>query len=111
MIAGRSFSRQRKDFGFHKLEMLLAGRKYSSPDGAAAERSWNIRIPISDRDYVELTRPFDVPVQTAVVAPLADILRKTLEPKLPRFGWSGSISMRPEMELTLHVASSGMTQH
>ena len=73
------------DFGFHHMEMMLAGRKYECPNGTATGRFWNVRIPISDTDYLQLTRAFDTPVQTAAVAPFADVLRKTLEPKLTGF--------------------------
>jgi UDP-GlcNAc:undecaprenyl-phosphate/decaprenyl-phosphate GlcNAc-1-phosphate transferase len=74
-----------KDFGFQDIEMLLGGRRYESLDASAAERSWNVRIPISDDDYVKLTGAFDTRVQTAAVAPFANVLRKTVEPKLPDF--------------------------
>jgi hypothetical protein len=81
-------------FGFPQMQMLLAGRKYESPNGLAASRLWTIRIPISDWDYLELKRAFDNPVQTAAVAPFADILRNTLEPKLTALAWRKHISAR-----------------
>jgi UDP-GlcNAc:undecaprenyl-phosphate/decaprenyl-phosphate GlcNAc-1-phosphate transferase len=83
-----------KQFGFHHLRMTLAGRKYESSNSLGATRLWNVRIPISDWDYLELTRAFHSPVQTAAVAPFADILRKTLEPKLTAFSWRQHISAR-----------------
>jgi hypothetical protein len=107
--------RAAKDFGFGHIDMRLAGQKYESENGAAAERFWNIRIPISDCDYVSLTREFDTPVQTAVVAPFADVVRKTLERKIPSFTWGDSISaciVTPkEMQLNFRVTSPHVPSH
>lgn len=88
-----------KEFGFEHMEMLLAGRKYESRDGVPAQRLWNVRIPVSDSDYINLTRMFDSPVQTAAVAPFVDVLRKTLEPKLTALGWREYISARTAKEV------------
>jgi hypothetical protein len=74
-----------KDFGFHTVEMSLAGRAYQYRNGGCPERSWLIRIPISSVDFVELTREFDTPAEHSVVAPYADTVRRTMEAKLDRF--------------------------
>jgi UDP-GlcNAc:undecaprenyl-phosphate/decaprenyl-phosphate GlcNAc-1-phosphate transferase len=76
-----------KDFGFHHLEMCLAGRRYECRNDLAADRCWNVRIPISDRDYIELTHEFDSTAQAAAIAPFADVLRRALELKL--MIWAG----------------------
>jgi UDP-GlcNAc:undecaprenyl-phosphate GlcNAc-1-phosphate transferase len=104
-----------KDFGFDHTEMRLAGQKYESGNDAATECFWNIRIPISESDYVALTRPFDTPVQTAVVAPFADVIRKTLESKIPGFTrgdrMSACIVPPKEMQLTFRVTSPHIPSH
>jgi len=74
-----------KNFGFHTIDMTLAGRMYSYRNGGVPERSWSVRIPLSDGSYVELTREFEAPSEHSVVAPYADALRRTIEPKLGEF--------------------------
>jgi UDP-GlcNAc:undecaprenyl-phosphate GlcNAc-1-phosphate transferase len=102
-----------KDFGFQNIEMLLVGRRYESLDVNPAERSWNVRIPISDLDYVRLTGAFDSGVQTAAVAPFANVLRKAVGPKLPNFivreNVSAAMTTAANMpaEGSYYVAASG----
>ena len=75
-----------KDFGFCQIEMQLAGHSYvddSAPPDAF--RAWRLQIPLSGGDYVRLTREFGPNPQHNVVASFADVLRTTLESKLPRF--------------------------
>ena len=74
-----------KDFGFATIEMRLAGRSYAYRNGGAPERFWQVRIPISPQDFIQLTREFGVDAQHSVVAPFADTVRKTIEPKLAFF--------------------------
>jgi UDP-GlcNAc:undecaprenyl-phosphate GlcNAc-1-phosphate transferase len=72
-----------KDFGFHTIDMRLAGHNYVYRNGGRPDRSWTVRIPISTHDFIELTREFGAQSQYAVLVPFADTLRKTLESKLP----------------------------
>jgi hypothetical protein len=75
-----------KDFGFHRVDMRLAGRNYiEQPNDPPAGRSWRVEIPLSESDYVHLTRQCGNDAKHTVVAPFADVLRKTLESKLPAF--------------------------
>ena len=74
-----------KDFGFHTVEMSLAGRAYQYRNGGCPERSWVVRIPLSSVDFVELTREFDTPAEHSVVVPYADTVRRTTEAKLVSF--------------------------
>ena len=74
-----------KNFGFHTIEMALAGRMYSYRTGGAPERSWSVRIPLSGSEFVELTREFEAPSEHNVVAPYADAVRRTIAPKLKHF--------------------------
>jgi hypothetical protein len=72
-------------FGFHHVEMTLAGQTFDWQDAVHPMNSWNITIPISDRDYVRLTRSFNGGTQPNIITPFADALRRTLAPKLPVF--------------------------
>jgi UDP-GlcNAc:undecaprenyl-phosphate/decaprenyl-phosphate GlcNAc-1-phosphate transferase len=79
-------NRAYKDFGLCEIEMQLAGRSYVE-NGAAPDalRAWRLQIPLSGGDYVRLTREFGPNPQHNVVASFADVLRRTLESKLPTF--------------------------
>jgi UDP-GlcNAc:undecaprenyl-phosphate GlcNAc-1-phosphate transferase len=75
-----------KEFGFHRAHMSLGGQTFDWQDTVYPVSSWDITIPITDSDYVRLTRPFGASGQPNVVGPLADILRKTLTAKRPAYG-------------------------
>ncbi len=74
-----------KEFGFHTMDMALAGRRFEYRNGGVPERSWMVRIPLSAADFIELTRGFEAHSQHSVVEPFADSIRKTIEPKLAGF--------------------------
>ena len=75
-----------KDFGFYQIEMQLAGHKYvDEVSQSYASPAWRLEIPLSEDDYVRLTREFGPHPQHNVVAPFANVLRKTLELKLSTF--------------------------
>jgi UDP-GlcNAc:undecaprenyl-phosphate GlcNAc-1-phosphate transferase len=74
-----------RDVGFHRVQMTLAGKSFEWQDGISPLNTWDISIPISDSDYVRLTRSFGGGTQPNVIAPFADLLRRTLVPKLPVF--------------------------
>jgi UDP-GlcNAc:undecaprenyl-phosphate GlcNAc-1-phosphate transferase len=75
-----------QDFGFCQIEMQLAGQKYVDEIAQSdASRAWRVEIPLSEDDYVRLTREFGPNPQHNVVAPFANVLRKTLESKLSTF--------------------------
>jgi UDP-GlcNAc:undecaprenyl-phosphate GlcNAc-1-phosphate transferase len=74
-----------KSAGFHQVEMRLAGRRFEWQDGVSPMNTWDVTIPISDSDYVRITRSFGGGTQPNMIAPLADLLRQTLVPKLPVF--------------------------
>ena len=71
-----------RDFGFHNIQMRLAGRTFSYRDDLPPDRCWLVQIPISSSDYVELSRQFETAAQAGTVGPFVDVLRKALLPKL-----------------------------
>jgi UDP-GlcNAc:undecaprenyl-phosphate GlcNAc-1-phosphate transferase len=87
-------------FGFHHLEMQLCGQLFQHRNGIPMERCWNIHIPISDYDYLELTRAFDESDQFGAVGAFADVVKRSLAPKLPVFD-----SQRPRSRV--HAAAVG----
>lgn len=70
------------ELGYHHVEMSLAGQVFRHRNGAAAGSSWNIRIPISNSDYLDLARGFGGNSHASAVGPFADIVKRTLAPKL-----------------------------
>ena len=92
-----------KDAGFHRVQMTLAGRTFEWQDGINPMNTWDITIPISDSDYVRLTRSFGGGAEPNIIAPFADLLRQALVPKLPVFAAMSRLlpeEMRVEVSLS-----------
>jgi UDP-GlcNAc:undecaprenyl-phosphate/decaprenyl-phosphate GlcNAc-1-phosphate transferase len=71
-------------FGFHVTEMRLAGRTYRDRNMRAPKDAWDMLIPISVSDYLELRREFESSNHAGAVAPFIDIVRRRLaEPSEP----------------------------
>ena len=70
--------------GFTQVRMHISGESYT--DGRLTPLgtdSWSLRIPLSERDFIELGAKFNSPeIASASLAPLADFLRNSLAPKL-----------------------------
>ena len=78
--------------GFHAVRVQLLGEVYQAqfaPGEAAA--SWTMRIPLSDRDYVNCSRQAGCAVAALGVAAFADLLASKLRAKLPTLRPSASI--------------------
>jgi len=71
--------------GFHRIQMTLAGYTFDWEDGVETASTWDVWIPISDTDSVRLTRSFGGGSQPNMIPPIADLLRRSLVPKLPVF--------------------------
>jgi len=94
-----------RDFGFSRAEMLFAGCEFEFEERAQPMSSWEVRVPISEFDFLILTHSFGGACQTNLIAPLVEMLRRTLAPKLPVFSHMTPESYRPH-ELAA-AASSG----
>jgi UDP-GlcNAc:undecaprenyl-phosphate GlcNAc-1-phosphate transferase len=70
-----------KDFGFHRIEMRFAGQLFSCHSGAEPIRSWDIRIPISSEDWIELSHEFGPAGHATAVVAFAETIRKVLMPR------------------------------
>jgi len=93
-----------KHTGFHRVEVSLAGKYFEWQDGESALETWQISIPISDVDYVQLARTFDSGTPPNMVAPFADLLRRTLGPKVEDFA---PVRAGLEAELALQESATG----
>jgi UDP-GlcNAc:undecaprenyl-phosphate GlcNAc-1-phosphate transferase len=74
-----------REFGFHRAEISLGGRSFTWQQAVHPVSSWDVTIPLTDTDFVRLTRPFGASGQPNVVPALADILRTTLTVKRQAF--------------------------
>ena len=70
-----------RDFGFHHVHLEIGGYTFDHREPVEPLRSWTIRVPITDGDFIELARPFDVIGHATAIAPLADMLSSTLAQK------------------------------
>lgn len=71
------------DFGFSAVELSLRGRKWHKSVGnAPREECWSLQVPLSDQDWLRLTRPFDSGVLPMMVAPFLDTVRRAIQSKL-----------------------------
>jgi UDP-GlcNAc:undecaprenyl-phosphate GlcNAc-1-phosphate transferase len=73
------------EFGFHSVEMKLAGRMYRHRNGGQHDRSWQVRIPLSPSEFVQLTREYNTQAQHSLIAPYVDSVRRILDLKLVMF--------------------------
>lgn len=73
-----------REFGFHRVRMVFARQTFSYADDSESGPAWEINVPLSDSDFIELSRTFEES-SGGIVAPFADVLFKTLVPKLPTF--------------------------
>ena len=74
-----------KEFGFHRGQMSLNGHTFDWQATVYSVSTWDITIPITDSDFVRLTRPFGTSGQPNVVGPIADMLRRTLTARRPAY--------------------------
>jgi UDP-GlcNAc:undecaprenyl-phosphate GlcNAc-1-phosphate transferase len=67
--------------GFTGIQARLGGRSYDIIRGET-QACWQIRVPLPDRDYVNLWRGFGVPEQPGVVHQLVEMLHNRLAARL-----------------------------
>jgi UDP-GlcNAc:undecaprenyl-phosphate/decaprenyl-phosphate GlcNAc-1-phosphate transferase len=66
------------DFGFNEIKLKLAGRSYRhTTNGHHVPNIWSIRIPLSETEYVALSREFDMQ-SPPIVARFVDTIGKIL---------------------------------
>lgn len=70
-------------FGFEQVRLCLAGELFESGVGDMGAAGWMVRVPLSNRDYATLMRPFASPALPMAVAPFVDSLREILIGKFP----------------------------
>jgi UDP-GlcNAc:undecaprenyl-phosphate/decaprenyl-phosphate GlcNAc-1-phosphate transferase len=66
------------ELGFHRVEMRYQGRAYQTSSHDRPIRSWVVRIPISEHEWIELFHEFGVTRPCTSVAPFVETLSKVL---------------------------------
>lgn len=74
-----------QEFGFCQARMTLAGRVYQFEAAADTPGAWKASVPLSETDYLELTRPVGDSRNSAITTPYVEMLARTLVPKLAGF--------------------------
>lgn len=73
------------DLGFSHVSMRLDHTLIQQTGKVSLPDAWVLRVPLSSHEFVNLARGFDNPMAPMIIAPLAELLRRTLTPKLPLF--------------------------
>lgn len=70
-------------FGFQQARLSLGGQIFEDSPNEMDSPGWTMRVPLTNLDYVVLSRPFTSAVLPMAVAPFVDLLRQTLVEKFP----------------------------
>jgi UDP-GlcNAc:undecaprenyl-phosphate/decaprenyl-phosphate GlcNAc-1-phosphate transferase len=71
------------DFGFSGVELALRGHKWEKNVASDFQLEvWSLQVPLSDQDWLRLTRPFDSGVLPMMVSPFLDTVRRAIQSKL-----------------------------
>jgi len=96
-----------REFGFTRAELHFDGKIYGRRRaGAGGQASWHVYVPLSDRDFVLLSRGAECAVRPGVVSPLADLLRSRLPGKLAAVSGSELTRLGSETESLLRLAEA-----
>lgn len=96
-----------REFGFARAELHFDGRIYGRRLALAGRgSSWHVYVPLSDRDFVLLSRGAETPVRAGVVSPLADLLRTRLPAKLAAVSGAELTGVSSESESLLRLAQA-----
>lgn len=94
-----------REFGFCEVRMRLAGETYAEKaEVLRSSECWNLAIPISDRDYVELSCGFSARAKQEVVALFPEIIRGTIGAKLP--GFETQAAETPAVAARIHIVKT-----
>jgi len=74
-----------QEFGFCEARMVLGERSFEFCQVPPARGAFEIRMPLSDTDKIELKYSATETANSGVIAPFASMLHSALVPKLPAF--------------------------
>ncbi len=67
------------DFGFHGVRMSLEGRVFEETCIGPAKPRWQLRIPLSNSQYVNFSRDFDSSMNPLVLSAFVEAVQRGLE--------------------------------
>lgn len=73
------------EFGFYRIEVQMAGRRFTECLETQPMQFWRVNVPISEASFVELDRGFGPAQQHQVVASFVDVVHRILGPKFVAF--------------------------
>jgi hypothetical protein len=68
-----------RGFGFHEVRMSLGGRVFEEASSGSAKPRWQLRIPLSDAQYVNFSRDFDSDMNPLVLSAFVEAVQRGLE--------------------------------
>jgi UDP-GlcNAc:undecaprenyl-phosphate/decaprenyl-phosphate GlcNAc-1-phosphate transferase len=94
---GRAIGQVGSEFGFGHLELRLGGRAFHEQLDPSTAPSWLLHIQLSDSEYVRLMCKFELSNAGTAIAPLTDLLHRTLSAKAVEFSTQPSLDRRKPM--------------
>src|SRR5579862_5932211 len=68
-----------RSFGFHEVRMSLGGRVFEEVCSGPAKARWQLRIPLSNSQYVNFGRDFDSDMNPLVLSAFVEAVQRGLE--------------------------------
>jgi UDP-GlcNAc:undecaprenyl-phosphate/decaprenyl-phosphate GlcNAc-1-phosphate transferase len=68
-----------QDFGFHEVRMSLGGQTFRDGSSDATKPRWQLRIPLSDSQYVNFYSDFDSGLDPLVLSAFVEAVQRGLE--------------------------------
>src|ERR1700722_20051429 len=68
-----------RSFGFHEVRMSLCGRVFEQPCLGPVKPMWQLRIPLSNSQYVNFGRGFDSEMNPLVLSAFVEAVQRGLE--------------------------------
>jgi UDP-GlcNAc:undecaprenyl-phosphate/decaprenyl-phosphate GlcNAc-1-phosphate transferase len=68
-----------RSFGFHEVRMSLCGRVFEEPCLGPVKPMWQLRIPLSNSQYVNFGRGFDSEMNPLVLSAFVEAVQRGLE--------------------------------
>jgi UDP-GlcNAc:undecaprenyl-phosphate GlcNAc-1-phosphate transferase len=71
-----------RELGFQKVRLMVRGQKFEYEVDRTTEQCWEMHVPLSETDYIDLSRPFGEALHVNAIAPFADLMRRILSENL-----------------------------
>jgi hypothetical protein len=74
-----------REFRFRSARLRLADESFEYQEAGPAEISWEIHIPFSERQHIDLARAFGELSHGSAIGPFAELLRRTISPSAAKY--------------------------